>query len=108
MAHLLNSHSNGSTAEPGSGLQAELAASGYPAMKTNIFQGLGEGDGPTMYMAGFGGGEGGPELNVPKPEAIAELVAQMRAFREGAGAFDPATGPKPSLDTEQLFESAHR
>eukprot|EP01050_Picozoa_sp_SAG11_P025690 SAG11_NODE_5884_length_1441_cov_1.404620_3_plen_140_part_00 len=65
----------------------QVADSGFGALKTNIFTDLERKDVDTgMYMAGFGGDEGGPALNAFKPAMIAELVAQMKAFREGAGA----------------------
>ena len=105
-------------------LGAEVVAAGYAALKTNIFQfndsssntpspnggggsssdgGGGGGGGSsyspaaaTMYMPGFGGGPGtgSPELNVTE-ELVDSIVAEMRAFREGAG---PKTGLKLDLN----------
>ena len=40
-----------------------------------------------MYMPGFGGGVGSPELNV-NPQLIRGLITQMRAFREGRGGLE--------------------
>ena len=37
-----------------------------------------------MYMPGFGGGEGSPELNA-SPALVKRIVAQMRLFREACG-----------------------
>eukprot|EP00041_Stephanoeca_diplocostata_P005256 m.58899 g.58899 ORF g.58899 m.58899 type:complete len:443 (+) comp15661_c0_seq1:133-1461(+) len=76
-------------------LGAEVAASGYSALKTNIFffennDSVGGGKGNTgdgsssMYMPGFGGGVGSPELNVT-PKIVSGIVEQMAAFRKGAG-----------------------
>jgi L-alanine-DL-glutamate epimerase-like enolase superfamily enzyme len=58
--------------------------SGYHALKTNMFL-FKEGGGPgTMYMPGFGGGSGSPELNIT-PKLISTVVTQMRTFREAVG-----------------------
>lgn len=65
-------------------LAQEVKRSGYKALKTNIFL-FDENGGPgTMYMPGFGGGEGSPELNLPR-SLLPNLIKQMRTFREGAG-----------------------
>jgi len=61
----------------------DVKKSGFKALKTNIFL-FDEEGGPQMYMPGFGGGGNSPELNLP-PRLTKQLVAQMRAFREGAG-----------------------
>ena len=37
-----------------------------------------------MYMPGFGGGQGSPELNV-NPWLVSTIVQQMRAFRRAVG-----------------------
>lgn len=64
-------------------LGEEVKASGWTALKTNIFEWADEETGTpaSMYMPGFGGGVGGPELNVT-PDLIKRLVAQMKALRE--------------------------
>ncbi|XP_065846450.1 D-galactarolactone cycloisomerase-like [Oscarella lobularis] len=66
----------------------EVKASGHRAVKTNIFQfdPSGEIDGK-LYMPGFGGGVGSPELNVPDDggQFISRLVKQMRTFRQACG-----------------------
>merc|ERR1719230_2169421 len=64
-------------------LGRELKASGHTACKTNIF--VFEGDGaPQMYMPGFGGGFGHPELNLPF-KLVDRLMDQLAALREGTG-----------------------
>eukprot|EP00038_Savillea_parva_P001463 m.104109 g.104109 ORF g.104109 m.104109 type:complete len:482 (+) comp10510_c0_seq2:83-1528(+) len=40
--------------------------------------------GGSMYMPGFGGGHGSPELNIT-PTLVETVVQQMRALRQGAG-----------------------
>ena len=67
-------------------LGEEVKASGWKALKTNIFKWAGDqsGEPASMYMAGFGGGIGGPELNVQQ-EQVDRLVEQMRALRAGCG-----------------------
>ncbi len=67
-------------------LGEEVKASGWKALKTNIFEWADEQTGApaSMYMAGFGGGLGGPELNVQQDQ-IDQLVEQMRALRAGCG-----------------------
>ena len=62
-------------------LGRRVKASGYKALKTNIF--LWDRN-PGLYMPGFARGGGGPELNVEK-SIIDGLRAQIEAFREGAG-----------------------
>jgi hypothetical protein len=63
---------------------AELTASGFNALKTNIFVWEKERGGPMMYMPGFGGGAGSPELNA-QPWLVSRLVEQMRVFRQACG-----------------------
>ena len=63
-------------------LGREVADKGFTALKTNIF--LFDGDEPELYMAGFTGERGGPELN-PSRRLIGAIVDQIAAFREGAG-----------------------
>jgi len=65
-------------------LGREVKLSGHTGMKTNIFHFDENGGMSTMYMPGFGGGVGSPELNLP-PTLIPRLLDQMRAFRQGAG-----------------------
>ena len=65
-------------------LGKEVLASGHTALKTNIFL-FDEAGGPgQMYMPGFGGGEGSPELNV-NAKLVKTIVTQMRTFREACG-----------------------
>lgn len=65
-------------------LGKEVKESGYHALKTNMFL-FKEGGGPgAMYMPGFGGGSGSPELNIT-PKLISTVVTQMRTFREAVG-----------------------
>jgi L-alanine-DL-glutamate epimerase-like enolase superfamily enzyme len=63
-------------------LGAEAASRGYRALKTNLF--IFDGAVPRGYSPGFGFGAGHPELNLDTPTLDA-IVAQMAAFREGAG-----------------------
>merc|ERR1712232_710984 len=64
-------------------LGRELRESGHTACKTNIFL-LDAPGGPEMYMPGFGGGMGHPELNLPF-KLIDTLIDQLAALREGTG-----------------------
>ena len=48
-----------------------------------------------MYMPGFGGGEGSPELNA-SPALVKRIVAQMRLFREACGVRPPHAPLSPS------------
>lgn len=61
----------------------EVKESGFDALKTNIFL-FDEPGGPMMYMPGFGGGEGSPQLNAT-PKLVKTLVEQMRVFRQACG-----------------------
>ena len=65
-------------------LGAEVKASGYKALKTNIFLFDAAGGPGSMYMPGFGGGSGSPQLNIHQP-LIKTIVTQMRTFREAVG-----------------------
>ena len=67
-------------------LGEEVKASGYNAIKTNIFHFDGEMGvpGSSMWMPGFGGGLMSPELNVT-PKLVTTLVEQMKVFREACG-----------------------
>ena len=62
-------------------LGREAAASGYTALKTNIFL-LGEE--PHLHSPGFCRGAGFPELNADR-KVIRAMCDQLAAFREGAG-----------------------
>jgi galactonate dehydratase len=62
-------------------LGQEVGASGFTALKTNIFM---LGDHPYMYAPGFGRGTGGPELNIDRV-LIRAIGDQLAAFREGTG-----------------------
>ena len=73
----------------------EVKQSGHTALKTNIFHfdPSGTRDG-AMYMPGFGGGKGSPELNVPDHEFVPRLVEQgpsnaMRSMIDDADQKDP-------------------
>ena len=73
----------------------EVKRSGHTALKTNIMlfddeeqrdgaaSGAAAQDGK-LYMPGFGGGAGSPELNVPRT-LVPKIVQQMRAFRQHLG-----------------------
>jgi galactonate dehydratase len=63
------------------GLGKEVAASGFTALKTNIFV---FGDRPHVHVPGFGGSDGFPDLN-PDRYVIRALTEQLAALREGAG-----------------------
>src|SRR5689334_12467389 len=60
---------------------AEVASRGFTGLKTNIMRF--DGAKPGLHMPGFNA-PFAPEL-IPEPALIAGLVAQMAAFREGAG-----------------------
>lgn len=60
---------------------AEVARRGFRGLKTNIFRF--DIDPPTVHMPGFNG-PGWPALNID-PALVDGLVAQMGAFRAGAG-----------------------
>jgi galactonate dehydratase len=60
---------------------AEVAARGFKGLKTNIFRF--DGPEPYVHMPGFNG-PGWPELNISR-DLVDGLVAQMTAFRNGAG-----------------------
>lgn len=62
----------------------EVKKSGHTSLKTNIFQFDPAGGQGKMYMPGFGGGIGSPELNLPH-HLVPEIVQQMRIFRQGVG-----------------------
>ena len=62
-------------------LGREVAASGYTALKTNIFE---LGSEPRMYAPGFWQGTGCPELNV-SGDVVRGVCRQLEAFREGVG-----------------------
>ena len=62
-------------------LGREAAASGYSALKTNVF--LLDGD-PQLHVPGFCSSPGFPELNVDR-DVIRAISDQLAAFREGAG-----------------------
>lgn len=62
-------------------LGREVAASGYTALKTNIFL---LGDDPHLHAPGFCIGSGFPELNASR-EVIRSMCDQLAALREGAG-----------------------
>ena len=61
----------------------EVKQSGHTALKTNIFhfEPSGAEDG-AMYMPGFGGGKGSPELNIPDHEFVPRLVEQGTLKKE--------------------------
>jgi len=60
---------------------AEVARRGFKGLKTNIMRF--EGPEPYIHMPGFNG-PGWPELNISR-DLVDGLVAQMTAFRDGAG-----------------------
>ncbi len=60
---------------------AEVARRGFKGLKTNIFRF--DGPEPYVHMPGFNG-PGWPELNISR-DLVDGLVAQMTAFRNGAG-----------------------
>merc|ERR1719265_1441776 len=74
-------------------LGREVYESGHTSLKTNIFC-LDASHGPEMYMPGFGGGAGGPELNLPF-KLIGTLIDQLAALRKGTG---PDMGIKLDLN----------
>jgi L-alanine-DL-glutamate epimerase-like enolase superfamily enzyme len=59
----------------------EVAARGYPALKTNV---LLLGDQPRGHVPGFARGGGFPELNADR-HVLDAVRAELAAFREGAG-----------------------
>lgn len=63
-------------------LAQDVRERGFSALKTNIF--LFDEDSPALFMPGFTGSAGWPELN-PSRRIIAALDAQLSALREGAG-----------------------
>ena len=63
-------------------LGKEVAASGYSALKSNVFL-LDEN--PRLHVPGFCRGDGFPELNAD-PVVVRAMRDQLAAFREGAGA----------------------
>ncbi|MCJ0766178.1 mandelate racemase/muconate lactonizing enzyme family protein [Variovorax terrae] len=66
-------------------LGREVKERGFSALKTNLL--MFEGDKPHAFLRespGFGYGKGHPELNL-EPEVLDAMVAQMHAFRQGAG-----------------------
>jgi galactonate dehydratase len=63
-------------------LGKEVAASGYSALKTNVLL-LGDGN-PRVRNAGFGKGDGYPDLN-PDRYVLKAMREELAAFREGAG-----------------------
>jgi galactonate dehydratase len=63
-------------------LGAEIAATGFTALKTNIFC-FDRGE-PYMHQAGFANSEGWPEQNHDR-RLLGIIDRQMAAFREGAG-----------------------
>lgn len=81
------------TLEDVTALGKEVFESGHTSLKTNIFM-LDASHGPEMYMPGFGGGAGGPELNLPF-KLVATLVDQLAALRKGTG---PDMGIKLDLN----------
>ena len=62
-------------------LGREAAASGYSALKTNIFR---FGEETWLHSPGFWRGEGYPELNVDR-HVVGDMCDQLAALREGAG-----------------------
>ncbi len=62
-------------------LGKEAAASGYTALKTNVFR---LNDGAWLHAPGFWRGEGYPELN-PDRDVLKAMCDQLAALREGAG-----------------------
>ena len=62
-------------------LGAEAKARGFKALKTNIFR---FNENPPLYFPGFGRKSGWPELNTDQ-SLINDLIAQLNAFRKGAG-----------------------
>jgi L-alanine-DL-glutamate epimerase-like enolase superfamily enzyme len=60
---------------------AEVAQRGFKGLKTNIFRF--DGPEPYVHMPGFNG-PGWPELNISR-DLVDGLMAQMTAFRNGAG-----------------------
>lgn len=72
---------------------AEVARRGFKALKTNIFRF--DGLGPRLHMPGFMWEAAGPELNIDC-DIVEGLVAQMAAFRAGAG-------PKMGLHVDLNF-----
>ena len=63
-------------------LGAEVKRRGFKGLKTNIIRF--DGGKPSMYHPGTGSGPGFPELNINK-DILDMAVAQLAAFREGAG-----------------------
>ncbi|MEA3493452.1 MAG: mandelate racemase/muconate lactonizing enzyme family protein [Candidatus Margulisiibacteriota bacterium] len=59
----------------------EVKTRGFTALKTNI---IFTGENPTVYMPGFKGGLGSPELNVNN-KIIDTINSQISAFRRGTG-----------------------
>lgn len=74
-------------------LGREVRESGHTALKTNIFR-FDTPGGPQMYMPGFGGGVGGPELNLTF-KIVDDLIEQLAALRKGTG---PDMGIKLDLN----------
>lgn len=72
---------------------AEVARRGFKALKTNIFRF--DGLAPRLHMPGFMWEAAGPELNIDC-DIVEGLVAQMAAFRAGAG-------PKMGLHVDLNF-----
>eukprot|EP00039_Didymoeca_costata_P033546 m.42879 g.42879 ORF g.42879 m.42879 type:complete len:442 (+) comp9924_c0_seq2:162-1487(+) len=67
----------------------EVKESGHKSLKTNIFifekdKDTGTDKPAIMYMPGFGGGIGSPELNLSH-DLLSTIVNQMRTFREECG-----------------------
>lgn len=65
-------------------LGSEVKRFGFGALKTNVFLFDAAGGPGRMYMPGFGGGEGSPELNAT-PRLVSTIVQQMRTFRSAVG-----------------------
>jgi len=71
----------------------EVLDAGHTSCKTNIFM-LDPDGNCQLYMPGFGGGLGGPELNLPA-KLIPTLIDQLEAMRKGTG---PDVGIKLDLN----------
>ncbi|MEM7269350.1 MAG: mandelate racemase/muconate lactonizing enzyme family protein [Pseudomonadota bacterium] len=63
-------------------LGAEVAEKGFTALKQNIY--LFGGDEPRLFMPGFTGSPGWPELNADR-ELLRVIDRQLEAMRDGAG-----------------------
>ncbi len=82
-------------------LGREVVRQGFTALKTNI---LLFGDEPSVYMPGFGGGEGTTDQAV-SPKLLSAMEALMGTFRDAVG---PETGLSLDLNFNVKTEGARR